>query len=121
MGAPCSKLPDTWPPRPHLHCGPAKPERPVLTHRIAINGYGRIGRCFLRALQESGLHNLSYGDRDSLGLFQQRPSQGWGTPAQIMSPRHAAAAFYRRLSRIAGWQAMPVTEAAQTVQHSAAR
>ena len=72
------------------------------------------------ALQESGLHNLAYGDRDSLGLFQQRPSQGWGTPAQIMIPRRAAAAFYRRLARVTGWQAMQVTEAAQTVQHSAA-
>jgi len=72
------------------------------------------------ALQESGLHNLSYGDRDSLGLFQQRPSQGWGTPAQIMIPRRAAAAFYRRLTRVAGWQAMQVTAAAQMVQHSAA-
>lgn len=71
------------------------------------------------ALQESGLHNLDFGDRDSLGLFQQRPSQGWGTPAQIMSPRDAAAAFYRRLVRVPGWQAMPLTVAAQAVQRSA--
>jgi hypothetical protein len=70
------------------------------------------------ALQESQLHNLAYGDRDSLGLFQQRPSQGWGTAAQVMDPRYAAAAFFRALERIPGWQSMPVTDAAQAVQHS---
>ena len=71
------------------------------------------------ALQESGLHNLRHGDRDSLGLFQQRPSQGWGTPAQILTPRLAAAAFYQRLARVEGWASLPVTQAAQQVQHSA--
>jgi hypothetical protein len=71
------------------------------------------------AYLESGLHNISYGDRDSLGLFQQRPSQGWGTPAQIMTPHYAAAAFYQHLARVPGWQAMPVTQAAQKVQRSA--
>jgi len=68
---------------------------------------------------ESGLHNIDYGDRDSLGLFQQRPSQGWGTRAQIMTPHYAAAAFFRRLARVPGWEVIPVTEAAQRVQHSA--
>jgi hypothetical protein len=72
------------------------------------------------ALQESGLHNLDYGDLDSLGLFQQRPSQGWGTPAQIMTPSYAAAAFYRRLTLVPGWQTLSVTDAAQRVQRSAA-
>ncbi|MCU1453257.1 MAG: hypothetical protein JWN46_1403 [Acidimicrobiales bacterium] len=72
------------------------------------------------ALQESQLHNLTYGDRDSLGLFQQRPSQGWGTPAQILDPAYAAAAFYQGLGHIAGWEALPVTVAAQRVQRSAA-
>ena len=71
------------------------------------------------AYLESGLHNISYGDRDSLGLFQQRPSQGWGTPAQIMTPHYAAAAFYQHLAHVAGWQVIPVTEAAQKVQRSA--
>src|SRR5438309_1445403 len=71
------------------------------------------------AYLESGLHNISYGDRDSLGLFQQRPSQGWGTPDQIMTPHYAAAAFYRRLAHVAGWEVIPVTEAAQKVQRSA--
>jgi hypothetical protein len=71
------------------------------------------------AYLESGLHNLDHGDRDSLGLFQQRPSQGWGTPAQIMTPHYAAASFYRHLARVPGWQAIPVTQAAQKVQRSA--
>src|SRR5436305_4161644 len=71
------------------------------------------------AYLESGLHNLNHGDRDSLGLFQQRPSQGWGTPAQIMTPHYAAASFYRRLARVPGWDVIPVTEAAQKVQRSA--
>ena len=72
------------------------------------------------AFQESKLHNLSHGDRDSVGLFQQRPSQGWGDPAQLTTPRYAAAAFYRALARVDGWEAMSVTEAAQHVQVSAA-
>jgi hypothetical protein len=72
------------------------------------------------AMQESQLENLPYGDRDSLGLFQQRPSQGWGTPAQLVDPSYAASAFYGRLVQIPGWQAMPVTQAAQTVQLSGA-
>jgi hypothetical protein len=72
------------------------------------------------ALQESRLRNLPYGDRDSLGLFQQRPSQGWGTPAQIQTPSYAAGAFFRHLATVAGWQTMPVADAAQAVQRSAA-
>jgi hypothetical protein len=72
------------------------------------------------ALQESQLYNLAYGDRDSLGLFQQRPSQGWGTRADILSPAYAAEAFYRELVRVDGWETLPVTVAAQEVQRSAA-
>jgi hypothetical protein len=75
------------------------------------------------ALQESGLINHgnlgAANDHDSLGLFQQRPSQGWGTPAQIMTPDYAARKFYEALLRVPGWQTMPLTEAAQTVQRSA--
>ena len=71
------------------------------------------------SLQESQLQNLPYGDQDSLGLFQQRPSQGWGTSTQIMDPNYAASAFYDHLAQVSGWQTMPVTEAAQLVQHSA--
>jgi hypothetical protein len=72
------------------------------------------------ALQESGLTNLAAGDRDSAGLFQQRPSQGWGTYAQVTDPVYAAKAFYQRLSNVSGWTQLSVTEAAQAVQHSAA-
>jgi murein DD-endopeptidase MepM/ murein hydrolase activator NlpD len=71
------------------------------------------------AMQESGLRNLTGGDRDSVGLFQQRPSQGWGTPAQLRDPAYAAGNFYTRLQSIAGWQSLPLTRAAQAVQRSA--
>lgn len=70
------------------------------------------------ALQESGLQNLNYGDRDSLGLFQQRPSQGWGSPAQILTPTHAAQQFYKQLLQVPGWRSMSTTDAAQAVQRS---
>jgi hypothetical protein len=71
------------------------------------------------SLQETQLRNLPYGDRDSVGLFQQRPSQGWGTSAQIMDPNYAASAFYDHLAQVPGWQTIAVTDAAQLVQHSA--
>jgi cell wall-associated NlpC family hydrolase len=71
------------------------------------------------AKQESQLHNIDYGDRDSLGLFQQRPSAGWGTPSQIMNPVYSATRFYEHLVQISGWQQLPVTVAAQAVQRSA--
>lgn len=71
------------------------------------------------AQQESHLRNLHYGDRDSLGLFQQRPSQGWGTPAQILDPTYAAGRFFDHLVQVPNWQTRPVTEAAQVVQRSA--
>ncbi|SDS90027.1 LysM peptidoglycan-binding domain-containing protein [Microterricola viridarii] len=82
------------------------------------------------AAQESTLRNIHYGDRDSLGLFQQRPSSGWGTPAQLTDPVYATLAFFgqapndndivpRGLFDIHGWQSMSVTEAAQAVQISA--
>ncbi|NLU78937.1 hypothetical protein HCA58_11230 [Micromonospora sp. HNM0581] len=71
------------------------------------------------AYQESGLRNLAGGDRDSVGLFQQRPSQGWGTPEQIRDPRYAAGKFYAALKKVRGWEDMRVTDAAQKVQRSA--
>ncbi|WP_258069746.1 hypothetical protein [Arthrobacter sp. SX1312] len=74
------------------------------------------------AIQESRLENIDYGDDagpDSRGLFQQRPSQGWGTEEQVMTPLYAAGAFYDALVRIPGYESLPVTEAAQTVQRSA--
>jgi cell wall-associated NlpC family hydrolase len=71
------------------------------------------------ALQESGLRNLRHGDRDSLGLFQQRPSPGWGTPEQILTPTHAATRYYQALLRVTGWQQLPLSQAADAVQRSA--
>jgi len=71
------------------------------------------------AIQESHLANTPGGDRDSIGLFQQRPSQGWGTAQQLRDPASAAAKFYAKLLTIPGWQTMPLTDAAQAVQHSA--
>jgi murein DD-endopeptidase MepM/ murein hydrolase activator NlpD len=75
------------------------------------------------ALQESGLRNLPHlgadNDHNSLGLFQQRPSQGWGTPEQITDPVHASTVFYERLLQVDNWQQLPLTQAAQQVQSSA--
>ncbi|HEV2342786.1 MAG TPA: hypothetical protein VGS97_01725 [Actinocrinis sp.] len=70
------------------------------------------------ARQESKLHDIGYGDRDSVGLFQQRPSQGWGTQEQIMDPVYASTKFYQALLNVPGWQKMSLTQAAQAVQHS---
>ena len=70
------------------------------------------------AYQESKLYNLESGDRDSLGLFQQRPSQGWGTEAQVQNPYYATNAFYDALDKVDGYESMRVTEAAQEVQRS---
>lgn len=71
------------------------------------------------AVQESKLVNVTHGDRDSLGLFQQRPSQGWGTAAQVVDPVHATNAFYDALIAVPGYETMAVTAAAQAVQRSA--
>jgi hypothetical protein len=71
------------------------------------------------ALQESKLENRDNGDRDSIGLFQQRPSQGWGTADKIKDPRYAADHFYTALRKVKGYQQMRVTDAAQRVQRSA--
>jgi len=71
------------------------------------------------ALQESQLQNLDYGDRDSVGVFQQRPSQGWGTTAEIEDPVYATTRFFAALVKVPGYTKMPVGQAAQDVQHSA--
>jgi hypothetical protein len=75
------------------------------------------------AMQESRLRNLPYlgddNDHDSIGVFQQRPSQGWGTPAQLADPAYQAGKFYDKLKTVTGWQTMPLTEVAQAVQLSA--
>jgi hypothetical protein len=71
------------------------------------------------AMQESKLVNVDYGDRDSLGLFQQRPSQGWGTKKQVSDPVYATNAFYDVLVKVEGYRSLPITTAAQKVQRSA--
>ncbi|MFB9775000.1 peptidoglycan-binding protein [Brevibacterium otitidis] len=100
-----------------------------------IIGVGRGGQisdqgiviALMTAMQESTMYNLDYGDRDSLGLFQQRPSMGWGTEAQIQDPVYASKSFYGinpegsnpGLIQVEGWENMAPTEAAQAVQRSA--
>jgi cell wall-associated NlpC family hydrolase len=81
----------------------------MLVARIAV----------MTAMTESGLRNLDHGEQDSLGLFQQRPSQGWGTPAQLMDPKYATEAFVQRLLATPDWQHMAPWLAAQAVQRSA--
>ncbi|MFG1954394.1 hypothetical protein [Micromonospora sp. NPDC048830] len=75
------------------------------------------------SLQESKLYNLGhlgvYNDYDSQGLFQQRPSSGWGSPDQVTDPDYAARAFFDALKNVGGWRDLPLTAAAQTVQVSA--
>ncbi|MBA2309770.1 MAG: heavy metal transporter [Pseudonocardiales bacterium] len=106
--------------------GPAKANEEQRKNAAVIVTTGRelrvpdrgIWVALATALQESGLRNLDYGDRDSLGLFQQRPSQGWGSPAQIRDPRYAATQFFQRLLQVPSWTELPLWQAAQTVQRS---
>jgi len=74
---------------------------------------------YATALQESDLENLPYGDRDSVGVFQQRPSQGWGTRQQLLNPIYATSRFFAALAAIPGYLKLPIYQAAQDVQHSA--
>lgn len=100
------------------------PEQAVNAATITAVGTGRglperaVAIALATALQESGLRNITHGDRDSLGLFQQRPSQGWGTEKQIMDPTYAAGEFYEHLVKVDGYTKLPLTEAAQRVQRS---
>lgn len=87
--------------------------RRELPERAAVIAYAT-------AIQESKLHNLDHGDRDSLGVFQQRPSQGWGTPEQIMDPVYSANRFFTELLKVKRYRELPIAEAAQAVQRSAA-
>lgn len=96
-------------------------ENASLISAIAV-GRGMPARAATIALatayQESKLYNLESGDRDSLGLFQQRPSQGWGSRDQVLNPFYSTNAFYDALDRIGDYESMEVTEAAQEVQRS---
>jgi hypothetical protein len=113
---------------------PPKIRRTQIKHAKTINTIAEEGKlsgravliALMTALQESSLLNVGHGDRDSLGLFQQRPSQGWGTAEQIMRPRYAATMFFfgdkdgspRGLVDVKGWQRMPLGQVAQAVQVS---
>lgn len=103
----------------------------LLTHEQAYNATIIVGEALRRGLparaasialvtayQESNLRNLDYGDRDSLGLFQQRPSQGWGTSEQIMDPWYASGRFYDELVKVPNWQTDVINDVAQAVQRS---
>jgi hypothetical protein len=70
------------------------------------------------AYQETGIRNLDYGDRDSVGLFQQRPSQGWGSEKQLMVPYYATGKFYDALVKVKGWKTDEINDVAQKVQRS---
>ena len=70
------------------------------------------------AYQETGIRNLDYGDRDSVGLFQQRPSQGWGTKKQLMDPYYATGKFYDALVKIDNWENADINDGAQKIQFS---
>jgi hypothetical protein len=89
---------------------------------LSIPEYGAVV-ALATAMQESKLYNLgdlgANNDHDSLGLFQQRPSMGWGTPEQVTDPVYASTAFYLALQQVPGWESMAVTVAAQSVQRSA--
>ncbi|NIJ14785.1 hypothetical protein FHU38_005193 [Saccharomonospora amisosensis] len=85
--------------------------------QMHVPQYGRV-IAIATAMQESGLRNLHHGDRDSLGLFQQRPSMGWGTPQQILTPSYAATQFYNHLLAIPNWQHSDLATSAQAVQRS---
>ena len=74
---------------------------------------------YAAAWQESKLENLTYGDRDSVGIFQQRPSQGWGSAKDLKDPAFASRAFFRALVQVKDYTKIPVYQAAQAVQHSA--
>lgn len=96
---------------------------------LKVGDYG-IVIALATAMQESSLRNIGFGDRDSIGLFQQRPSAHWGSKSEILNTSYAIRAFYggktsptrgvaRGLQDISGWKALPLTEAAQAVQISA--
>ncbi|GHG57751.1 hypothetical protein [Streptomyces griseocarneus] len=100
------------------------PEQAVNAATISAVGSARglperaVTIALATAMQESGLRNIHHGDRDSQGLFQQRPTQGWGTARQITDPVYAAGKFYDHLVRVPGYSRLPLTVAAQKVQRS---
>jgi hypothetical protein len=123
--------PATPPPPPGCQAGTGVAAIPLATDQAGIAATiagvavrHRLPRqavtiAFAAALQESELQNLDYGDRDSVGVFQQRPSQGWGTTAELEDPVYATTKFFAALVRVPGYMKMPVDRAVQDVQHSA--
>jgi hypothetical protein len=119
------------PPPPGCQAGSGVAALPLDTSQAAIaatiagvaarHGLGKqaVTIAYATALQESKLQNLDYGDRDSVGVFQQRPSQGWGTASELQNPVYASTKFFAALVKVHGYASMPVSQAAQDVQHSA--
>ncbi|GAA2578649.1 hypothetical protein GCM10010399_05490 [Dactylosporangium fulvum] len=136
------------PPAPPVAASPARPQPVAGLNQLQMDNAAIIVRqgkaqgmprralvvAVATAMQESDLHNVASSavpsslrlphqgvstDHDSVGLFQQRASQGWGTVPQLMDPDHSAMLFYNALSRVNGWERMSVTAAAQAVQRSA--
>jgi hypothetical protein len=91
----------------------------IYTTCISLGGSQRDGICGITCgIDESGLYNNPGGDRDSVGVFQQRPSQGWGTVAECMDVAHAATSFYKQFLQLSNRDSMSVGQAIQTVQRS---
>ena len=124
-------LPPAPPPAPGCQAGSGNDAIPLDTGQAGIaatiagiaarHGLPRraVTIALAAALQESQLQNLDYGDRDSVGVFQQRPSQGWGTTAELEDPVYATTKFFAALVKVPRYATMPVDQAAQDVQHSA--
>ena len=119
------------PPAPGCQAGagvqaiPMGPDQAAIAATIAgVAARDRLPRqavviAYAAALQESGMQDLDYGDRDSVGIFQQRPSQGWGTTAELEDPVYAVTKFFSALLRVPRYTKLRVDQAAQDVQHSA--
>jgi hypothetical protein len=126
-----SRLTATPPPPPGCAAGPTAQVVTLDTDQAAIASViaGVAARhhlplraltiAYATAMQESDMQNLDYGDRDSVGVFQQRPSQGWGTTAQIENPVYATTRFFAALVKVPHYTEIPVDVAAQDVQRSA--
>jgi hypothetical protein len=126
-----SVIPPAPPPPPGCQAGTGNTVIPLATSQagIAATIAGIAARhrlpqraltiALAAALQESQLQNLDYGDRDSVGVFQQRPSQGWGTTAELEDPVYATTKFFAALVKVRGYTTMRVDKAVQDVQHSA--
>lgn len=89
-----------------------------VAHRLGMPSRA-LTVAYATAMQETHMHDPAYGDLDSVGVFQQRPSQGWGPASKLIDPVYASTRFFRALAQVPGYRQMPVYKAAQAVQHSA--